>query len=270
MAGNRSGGRRAGKRYHLLDGIRGACLVSMIAYHTAWDLVYIAGVDWPWYHTQGAYYWQQSICWTFILLSGFCMNLSGHKWKRGLTVFGAGCLVSAVTLVFMYEDRVIFGVLTFLGSAMLLTALSERWLMKLHAVPGFILSAYLFYVFRAVNSGYLQFLPGITVRLPGALYGSFGADAAGSAGAYLETYLGFTADGFYSTDYFSILPWIFLFWCGLYLGVLLRRDGTMQSRVMTWNVRPLSFLGRHSLLIYLLHQPVIYMLVVLGSYAGIW
>ena len=275
MTGTRSNNRGYGRRYHLLDGIRGATLVSMILYHAAWDFVYIAGVDWPWYHTQGAYYWQQSICWTFILLSGFCVNLSGHRWKRGVLVSGAGLLVTAVTLVFMYEDRVIFGVLTFLGAAMLLTALLHRLLTRVHGVIGFLVSAYLFYVFRAVNSGFLQLLPGVTVSLPASWYPAMPAAAAGAApgayaGTYLATFLGFTADGFYSTDYFSLLPWIFLFWCGFYLGILLRRDGTMTSRVMTWNVRPLSFLGRHSLLIYLLHQPVLYMIVVLGGYAGLW
>ena len=259
MTAGTRGGNSYGKRYHLLDGIRGATLISMIAYHAAWDLVYIAGVGWPWYHTQGAYYWQQSICWTFILLSGFCMNLSFHKWKRGLVVSGGGLLVTAVTLVFMYEDRVIFGVLTFLGCAMLLTALLERWLKKVHAVIGFAASAYLFYLFREVNSGFLQILPGMTAALPETLYRGLPA-----------TFLGFTESGFYSTDYFSLLPWIFLFWCGFYLGILLQKDGTMNSRIMMWNVKPLSFLGRNSLLVYLLHQPVLYMLVVLGTYAGLW
>ena len=71
-------------RYHLLDGIRGIVLISMIVYHCSWNLVYIYGVKWPWYHGTGAYVWQQSICWTFLLLSGFCWEMGGQHIERGL------------------------------------------------------------------------------------------------------------------------------------------------------------------------------------------
>ena len=121
MTGAHGRKRRPGGRLQLLDVIRGITLLSMIAYHGSWDLVYLAGVNWPWYHSEEAFLWQQSICWTFILLSGYCMTLSSHKWKRGALVFAAGILVTAATLVFLPEDVVVFGVLTFLGSAMLLT-----------------------------------------------------------------------------------------------------------------------------------------------------
>ena len=48
-------------RLQLPDTIRGIVLVSMIAYHATWNLVYIYGMDWSWYHSYGAYIWQQSI-----------------------------------------------------------------------------------------------------------------------------------------------------------------------------------------------------------------
>ena len=70
------------KRYEKLDDIRGIALLNMIAYHAAWDLVYIYGTDWGWYRSEGAYVWQQGICWTFIFLSGFCWSLGSHVWKR--------------------------------------------------------------------------------------------------------------------------------------------------------------------------------------------
>ena len=44
-----------------LDSLRGLTLVSMIAYHTCWDLVYLYGFDWGWYRSCQAYVWQQSI-----------------------------------------------------------------------------------------------------------------------------------------------------------------------------------------------------------------
>ncbi len=239
-----------GGRYQLLDTIRGLTLISMILYHLSWDLVYIAGVNWPWYHTRQAFYWQQSICWTFILLSGFCIPLSVHRYKRGLLVYGAGLLVTAVTLVFLPQDRVIFGVLTFIGSAMLIAAVIYRYAERVPSILGAVICGYLFYCFRWVNDGLLTLWPGKTVGLPEALY-------HGSA----MTYLGFMERGFYSTDYFSILPWIFLFFTGMYLHLLLRDTGAMRLRIWHLNCKPLTWMGQHSLLIYLLHQPAIYLVI---------
>ena len=54
------------------------------------------------------------------LLSGYCWSLGRRHLRRGLTVFAAGALVSAVTLIAMPENAVRFGVLTLLGSASLL------------------------------------------------------------------------------------------------------------------------------------------------------
>ena len=80
-------------RYHALDTLRGFTLLNMIVYHLLWDLVYLYDLPWSWFYSQGAYIWQQSICWTFILLSGFCWQLGSKSGRRGLTVFLAGILV---------------------------------------------------------------------------------------------------------------------------------------------------------------------------------
>jgi len=115
------------RRLETLDLIRGLTLVSMILYHGMWDFVYLTktGAGLPglrdWYAGPRGFFWQQTICWSFILLSGFCVPFSRRILRRGLQVTGAGLAVTAVTLLFMYEERVLFGVLTFLGAAMLLT-----------------------------------------------------------------------------------------------------------------------------------------------------
>ena len=103
-------------RLALLDSLRGLTLISMILYHACWDAVYLLGANWPWYNSRAAYIWQQSICWTFIMLSGFCIPFSSKLLRRGLEVFGAGALVMAVTCILLPEDRVVFGVLTLIGS----------------------------------------------------------------------------------------------------------------------------------------------------------
>ena len=59
-------------RYALLDELRGLDLVSMMLYHGCWDLVNLFGIQADWYYSLPGHLWQQSICWVFILLSGFC------------------------------------------------------------------------------------------------------------------------------------------------------------------------------------------------------
>lgn len=234
-------------RYHLLDTIRGITLISMILYHGVWDLVYMYGVKWNWYRGTGAYIWQQSICWTFILLSGFCRPLGKKPLKRGLMVFGGGLLVTIVTLLFMPQNRVVFGVLTLTGSAMLLTVPLEKVLKKIPSQLGFFISLLCFFIFRNVNSGTLGFEGIVLTQLPKALY----------RGLFM-TYLGFPEQGFYSTDYFSLLPWVFLFVAGFFLYYICQEKKWLQKEVFSLNCKPFSFLGRHSLIIYLLHQPVLY------------
>ena len=118
------------KRYSLLDTIRGMVLVSMVIYHAVWNCVYIYGKVWSWYQSKGAYIWQQSICQTFILLSGFCFCLGRNPWKNGLRVFGSGLIVTTATCLVMPQNRVVFGVLTCIGSCILFVALGGKFLEK--------------------------------------------------------------------------------------------------------------------------------------------
>lgn len=166
-------------RCALLDELRGLDLISMMLYHGMWDLVYLFGVSAPWYGSWQGELWQQSICWVFILLSGFCLPLGHHPVKRGAMVFGCGALVTAVTLIFMPADVVWFGVLTLLGSAMIITGLLEKWLEKVPPVVGLAGSFFLFYFTRHAADGYLQ-LGHWLITPPGFLYAN-----------YFTAYLGF-------------------------------------------------------------------------------
>lgn len=229
-----------------LDTIRGITLLSMILYHTCWDLVFLFGKRIPGYTGTGGYVWQQSICWTFILLSGFCWSLGHHHLKRGLLVFGSGILITVVTLLAMPESRVVFGVLTLIGSCMLLLIPIEKFLLKIRTEAGLAGSFLLFLLFRNVNTGYLGFEKWNLLRLPDSFYRNL-----------LTTYLGFPQRGFFSTDYFSLLPWFFLFVTGFYLYQLVQKKG-MMGKLFSWRVPVFDVIGRHSLLIYLLHQPVVF------------
>lgn len=192
-------------RYRLLDELRGLDLISMMLYHGMWDVVFLFGVAQKWYTGRPGFVWQQSICWVFILLSGFCLPLGHHPFRRGAVVFGAGALVTAVTLLFLPEDVVWFGVLTLLGSSMLLTAALDPLLRRVPPAVGVAVSALLFWGTYPTMNGFWN-LPGGRLALPQALYAS-----------YTTAYLGFMPKSFFSTDYFPLLPWLFLFWAGYFL-----------------------------------------------------
>ena len=142
-------------RYALLDELRGLDLVSMMLYHACWDLVFLFDVNMRWYAGTPGRLWQQTICWVFILLSGFCAPFGRYMLRRGTVVFGAGAVVTLATLVFMPEGRVIFGVLTFLGAAMLLTGVLEPLLKKVMPAVGLAVSAVLFAVCYPVGLGWV-------------------------------------------------------------------------------------------------------------------
>ena len=136
-----------------------------------------------------------------------------------------------------------FGVLTLLGSSMLLTAALDPRLRRVPPAVGVALSALLFWVTYPTMKGFWN-LPGGRLALPQALYAS-----------YATAYLGFLPKGFFSTDYFPLLPWLFLFWAGYFLHHLVGRGRLAPLRRSV--CPPLGWMGRHSLALYLLHQPVI-------------
>lgn len=238
------------RRWQILDAIRGCALVSMLLYHAAWDLVYLFGADWPWYHGFAAHVWQQSICWTFILLSGYCWALGRRRLRRGLTVFLCGALITAVTWLFMPENLVYCGVLTLLGASSLLAIPLAPALERLPPRAGAAGSFLLFLLFRDVSAGYLGFEGTRPAALPRGLYRD-----------HFTALLGFPPADFFSTDYFPLLPWFFLFLTGWFL-FRLRPEEVREIR----RVPLAAAMGRHSLLIYMLHQPVIYALLAAGHF----
>lgn len=236
-------------RYRRLDAIRGIALINMAVFHAIWDLVYIYHFQWNWYKSEAAYIWQQGICWTFISLSGFCCLLGSHPIKRGLTISLDGAVITAVTLAFMPQNRVVFGVLTLIGSCMMIVGAFGRYFKIIPPMAGFLISSALFAVTRNINRGWLGFEGKNLFRLPDALY----ADIA-------TAYLGFPDESFYSTDYFSLFPWLFLFMAGCFLFLFLEKKhalGVLEKGVFS----PIEWLGRHSLGIYMIHQPVIYLVL---------
>ena len=239
-------------RLHLLDALRGFLLLHMIAFHGMWNLVYLFDVHAPWYKGTPGYIWQQFICWSFLLLSGFCWSMSRNHLKRGLLVFGGGVLVSLVTGIAMPENRILFGILTCIGSCMLLLIPLEKLLKKIPSQVGTALSFSLFLLLRNCSSGSLGFERFVISRLPALLYRN-----------NLTAFLGFPPAAFFSTDYFPLLPWFFLFLTGYFLFRITSQTGWNEKLFGRGQFPLLNFLGKNSLMVYLLHQPVLYGLGIL-------
>ena len=82
-------------RMWLPDALRGLALLNMLVYHGMYDWVYVFGHASRWYDiwAPGCHVWQQYICWSFIVLSGFSFPLARKPVKNGLLV--AGCAAAA-------------------------------------------------------------------------------------------------------------------------------------------------------------------------------
>ena len=237
------------QRLIALDALRGLALVQMILYHALWDGVFLFGWNIPLFHTNAAFVWQQVICCTFILLSGFCLFFSRRPVRHGLVVFGWGGVLSLVTLLIMPENRVLFGVLTLLGSCMVLVGLTARWLKNLPSLPCAIVCFILFCFTRNSAAGSWG-LGAFSLSLPASWYKS-----------WISTYLGFPMAGFFSTDYFPLIPWLFLFCLGFFLHGICQQKPALLRIFQQFPEPILPWIGQHSLVIYLLHQPVIYLTV---------
>lgn len=240
---------RKHRTYALLDIIRGFALLNMLAYHAVWDLVYLFGFDWKWYQSDAAFLWQQSICCTFIFLSGFCLPLGRQPLKRGLQVFGCGLLISAVTVLVMPQSQILFGVLTSISSSMILCSLLRPLFARCPSTAGGFLCLTLFFFTKHLTQGFLGFSENLSIPLPKQWYCSL-----------FTAFLGLPAADFFSTDYFPLFPWFFLFAAGVFFYQICE-----NCHLLTWLKKgrffPLEWAGQHSLGIYLLHQPVIYLLL---------
>ena len=245
--------RHRNRRISLIDELRGFCIILMVAYHAGYNLVYIFGVNIPFF---GAPILrdilQPLVAGTFVMISGIVSRYSRSNIKRGILVLVCGLTITAATAYFMPDQLIIFGILHLLGICMIIqgiisksagTTRSER----LPALPGAIIFLALFFVAYGVPRGYLGFAGTVfLLELPAALYTSM----------WLSP-LGFLAPGFFSVDYFPVLPWMFLFFAGSSLGIIFR-SGAVPEFFYRRRSRFLSAVGRRTLIIYLLHQPILY------------
>ena len=219
------------KRVWELDAARGLALIGMIGIHLIYDLVELYGI-WNW-NPHWYQVFKNNYGAVFLLISGISVTLGSHPAKRGIQVFCCGFLCTAVTygmyrLGFAGKEMIIYiGVLQCLGLCMMLWPLFE----KLRS-PGLL----------ALAAGMIAlglWLRGETFSFPWL------------------TVLGFAPYGFASSDYFPLFPNLGSFLVGAVLGRKLYREKKSRFPLENPPLRGLQWMGRNSLLIYLLHQPVL-------------
>ena len=204
----------AGQRFWQIDALRGLALLNMLVYHAMYDWVYIFGHASGWYDiwSTHCHVWQQYICWSFILLSGYSFTLSRRPLKNGLLTAACAVVLTVATAVAMPEEVIWFGVLHLLGCAALLTCLLHPALEKLPPLAGVTGSAVLFALLNQLPQGWLGFEGTHLAALPAAWY---------KPNLFWLGLPDLTV--FSSSDYFPLLPWVFLYWVGYFFCAVVPR-----------------------------------------------
>lgn len=218
------------RRIDLLDAWRTLAIVLMIAYHFLYDLYIFGILSADRLFSTPLNLLERFICCSFILLAGASARFSRNNLRHGLIVLAAGLAVELGAAVAGQTIR--WGVLMLLGTSMVLYHFLGKYLQK----------------WQPVN---------LTVTCLGlGLFTAWWTHVTPVSVPWLYP-LGLTAPGFFSADYFPLLPWFFLFLVGTALGgwCLAHRE----SKLLTASLpAALTWPGRHSLIIYILHQPVLY------------
>ncbi|UKI22778.1 MAG: DUF1624 domain-containing protein [Anaerotruncus sp.] len=197
------------RRIYFLDELRGFAIICMVFHHMFYDIGFVLKLDWGYRIFDFLCYFQPLFWGIFIITSGICSHLSRNTVKRGFIVLACGAAVSIVTAVIMPAigiegAEIYFGILSCLGCCMIIGGLLQRPLKKCPAGIGMLICVLLFILTYSVSARSLLF--GL-IKLPDSLYKS-----------NLLCPLGFFGNDFFSADYFPLLPWLFMFLTGSFIG----------------------------------------------------
>ena len=216
-------------RLSSIDVLRGVSILLMVVYHFVYDLVDFGYADASVLYNPTVELIRMGLAGLFILLSGMACHFSRSNIKRGLqTAFFAVC-VTVATYLFNPHAYVVFGILHFMAFAALFYGLFKRVLQRIPLK----VQAAVYFLLLLVTSQVGQ----IQTKLP-----------------YLWIF-GIRTRQFSSTDYFPIFPYIFLFLLGTTLGSL-AQNGKLPRFFYTLKSPFLEGIGKRTIWVYLLHQPV--------------
>ena len=232
------------KRFWEIDLLRGLAIIMMIIFHILFDLNYFNIYEINLYSGYLLIF-NYSIGLIFLLLVGISLSLSYSRvekkltekeliikyLKRGLWIFSLGLIITAFTLFFVGEGFIVFGVL--------------------HCIGLSIIFAYPFLKFKELN-----LILGSVLITTGLILKGLAFDF------YWLIWLGLKTPGFYTLDYFPILPWFGVVLIGIFIGKNLYPDYKRIIKIKEFEklttIKLLCYLGRKSLVIYFLHQIVLF------------
>ncbi len=239
------------KRVAMLDLLRGGAMILVVTYHLLYDLVYIVGVNLPHWLTPGDAIVEgvhTGFLWVLFAVSGVCSGYSRNLLRRGVLLYLAGFAVTVVTTLWIPDFTIVFGVLSCFGACMVLTALCDK---VLDRIPWPLLTALgivLWLIFADFADGVLHLgVKDVWLSLPNV--------------EYLYP-LGMQSTAFSSVDYFPLIPFFFMYLTGRGLHRPVSK-GSFPRWFYASHSRPLEWIGRHSLIIYAVHQPILIALVTL-------
>jgi uncharacterized membrane protein len=234
------------KRFAEIDFLRGIAIVLMVVFHLGFNLNFTGFTSFS--LNQGIWLGMaRFVQFAFILTTGMTLAISYHRHlkqgrkdaistrlKHAGIVFGWGMVITLVTWLILGDKFVKFGILHFLGVAMVL-ALPLLRLKTWNALIGLVV---------------------ILIGLP-LKWVVFPSNAL--------FWLGLKPPEFYSLDYFPLFPWFGLFLIGVAMGPYLYSGGKRQFKLrleLPQLIRtPFEAMGRRALVIYLVHQPIIIFLI---------
>lgn len=224
-----------------LDALRGIAIVAMVIFHAIFDINEFLEKDITLPDFFQALFEYGNLI--FIVLSGVSVTLGTKSVKRGLVVFGCGMCITLATYTMIKtgllesELFIQFGILHLLGLSMLLYPLYKKlplWLTGITALG--VITAGLFFETITVSSPYFFSL-------------------------------GLCTEKFSSGDFYPVFPYMGWFMVGTILGKTIYRS--KKSLFGKFKAMPFfCFCGRHSLLIYLAHQPLLYGIISLLPLKG--
>ncbi|VBB08358.1 Hypothetical protein LUCI_3630 [Lucifera butyrica] len=208
-----------------IDFLRGIAILLMVVFHAVYDLRTFHSR--PLDYLSGFWYYEGKLAAVlFMVISGVCSTIGRRNVRHGLEIFAWGMFLTVITYFYDAGSYIRFGILHLLGVSLMTAPLVRKmrpWLAVLASVPVLALGA---------------FVPSIPVT------------------SHYFLSVGLTYDSFYSVDYYPLLPWYGIFLLGTAAGnVLYARKRSLLG--IEASRSGITRLGRHSLAVYLLHQPVL-------------
>lgn len=240
-------------RIHFLDELRGLCVVLMVAQHALYTVGYLFGIDWCkqlflFFAPEAGPFFAS----LFFILCGISCRLSRNNLLRGLKLLGVAVAISVVLYIFMYDSMIWFGVLHMLACSILLCWAIAPLTRRVPGWVGMLVCAVLFVLFAhwpyiGASNGHFE---GGYFGVPGLFEWYWPA-----AWQQLSVLNPLGIGVIRSADYYPLLPWTFAVVFGFFLG---KYTDKFPRFMYTNHIPPLSWLGRHAVWAYILHQPVIF------------